>query len=57
MRKDSQQVSFRAPQSEGAYRLFLYVYDAANHYAYLHVLPDPSGEQYQKAIQLREQSL
>ena len=61
MRKDSQQVSFRAPQSEGAYRLFLYVYDAANHYAYLnipfYVLPDPSGEQYQKAIQLREQSL
>ena len=61
MRKDSQQAGFRAPQSEGAYRLFLYVYDAANHYAYLnipfYVPPDPSGEQYQKAIQLREQSL
>lgn len=36
-RKKLNTFSFLAPQEEGAYRLFIYVYDGNNHYAYCNI--------------------
>lgn len=36
-KKKQNTFSFRAPNDEGAYRLFIYVYDGNNHYAYCNI--------------------
>ena len=34
LKKNGKQATFRAPSEEGAYRLFIFVYDGKKHYAY-----------------------
>lgn len=36
-RKKGNSLSFRTPADEGAYRLFIYIYDSAGHYAYCNI--------------------
>ena len=34
VKRKGKQATFRAPEKEGAYRLFIFVYDGKKHYAY-----------------------
>ncbi|MFN3939268.1 MAG: glycoside hydrolase family 2 TIM barrel-domain containing protein, partial [Chitinophagales bacterium] len=60
MRKMGNEIRFRAPAAEGAYRLFFYAYDGQGNYAYqnipFYVLPAVGDANY-RFVEMKKQSL
>jgi hypothetical protein len=61
LKNKGEQASIRAPEQEGAYRLFLTVTDGKQHYAYtnipFYVMPNANGGKPTKAISFKRMAL